>query len=288
MENMVGKRILVTGSSGFIGQKLVSALQKNGHEIAVLFHSTITLVSKNVQEITIHNQTWEKEVLDFAPQFVFHLAGKSHYPNSIEEKEELWVANVRFGNKLIDVILKIPNVTFVNFTTSLAYKGNELFPYTYYALTKSCFYQTLAFFASQNKLSVFNLVLFNVYGKGDTTKRALNYIIDSFGQKEVVAMSPGEQLMDFVHVDDVVRLCLQLLDEKPTDNLEDIFVGTGTGTTLKEAAQLLEILSNKKTAIDFGGIPYRMEEKMENIALIATNRFWKASIAIADGFLTLL
>jgi len=288
MENMVSKRILVTGSSGFIGQKLVSVFQKNGHEIAVLLHSTTTSISKNLQEITIQNQTWEKEVLYFAPQFVFHLAGRSCYPNSFEEKEELWAANVRFGYTLLDVILKIPNVTFVNFTTSLAYKGNELFPYTYYALTKSCFYQTLAFFASHNKLSAFNLILFNVYGKEDTTKRALNYIVDSLGQKEVVAMSPGEQLLDFVHVDDVVLLCLQLLDEKPIGKLEDIFVGTGTGTTLKEAAQLLEILSNKKTAIDFGGIPYRMEEKMENIAPIENNRFWKASIAIADGFLTLL
>ena len=288
MENMVRKRILVTGSSGFIGQKLVSALQKNGYEIAVLLHSTTTSISKNVQEITIQNQTWEKEVLDFAPEFIFHLAGKSTFPNSFEEKDELWEANVRFGNKLVDVILKIPNVTFVNFTTSLAYKGSELFPYTYYALTKSCFNQTLAFFASQNKLSVFNLILFNVYGKGDTTKRALNYILDSLGQKEVVAMSPGEQLLDFVHVDDVVRLCVQLLHKKPTNTKEDIYVGTGTGTTLKEAAKLLEILSNKKTAVDFGGIPYRMEEKMENIAPIQRNRFWKASIAIEDGFLTLL
>ena len=288
MENMVSKRILVTGSSGFIGQKLVSALQNNGLTVATLSHSISLCNPSNLLEINVHNQTWEKELLDFSPDFVFHLAGKSNYPNSFEEKEELWAANVGFGNKLLDVILKIPKVTFVNFNTSLAYKGSKLFPYTYYALTKSCFYQTLAFFASQNKIAVFNLILFNVYGNGDTTKRALNYIIDSLGQKEVVAMSPGEQLLDFVHVDDVVSLSLQLLDEKPTNTLEDIYVGTGKGTTLKEATQLIEILSNKKTVIDFGGIPYRMEEKMENIAPIATNRFWKASIAIADGFLTLL
>ncbi len=288
MENMVSKRILVTGSSGFIGQKLVSALQKNGYEIAVLLHSTTTSISKNVQEITTQNQTWEKEVIDFSPEFIFHLAGRSTFPNSFAEKEELWEANVRFGNKLVDVILKIPNVTFVNFNTSLAYKKSELFPYTYYALTKSCFYQTLAFFASQSKIAVFNLILFNVYGKGDTTKRALHYIVDSLGQTKVEAMSPGEQLMDFVHVDDVVSLCLDLLNEKPTNAIENIYVGTGKGTTLKLAAQLIEILSNKKTAVDFGGIPYRMEEKMENIAPIQRNRFWKASIAIEDGFLTLL
>jgi len=288
MENLVSKRILVTGSSGFIGQKLVSALQKNGHHLAVLFYSPKPSNSKNVLEISVHNHNWEKEVLDFLPEFIFHLAGKSNYPNSFEEKEELWAANVLFGNKLLDVILKVPNVTFVNFNTSLAYKGSEIFPYTYYALTKSCFYQTLAFVASQKQLSVFNLILYNVYGKGDTTKRALNYILDSLEQKEFVAMSLGEQLLDFVHVDDVVCLCLQLIDEKPTNTLEDIYVGTGKGTALKDAAQLIEILSNKKTAIDFGGIPYRMEEKMENIAPIANNRFWKASIVIEDGFLTLL
>jgi CDP-paratose synthetase len=288
MENLVSKRILVTGSSGFIGRKLVSVLQNNGHIVAILSHSISSSNPSSFREITVHNQTWEKEVLDFSPDFVFHLAGKSNFPNSFEEKEELWEANVRFGNKLVEVILKVPNTIFVNFNTSLAYKGSELFPYTYYALTKSCFYQTLAFFASQSKIAVFNLILFNVYGKGDTTKRALQYILDSLGQTKVVAMSPGEQLMDFVHVDDVVRLCLELLDEKPINALENIYVGTGKGTTLKEAAQLIEILSNKKTAIDFGRIPYRMEEKMENIAPIAKNRFWKASIAIEDGFLTLL
>jgi CDP-paratose synthetase len=101
-------------------------------------------------------------------------------------------------------------------------------------------------------------------------------------------MSPGEQLLDFVHVDDVVSLSLELLDEKPTYTIENIYVGTGKGTTLKEAAKRIEILSNKKTAIDFGGIPYRMEEKMENIAPIQKNRFWNASIEIEDGFLTLL
>jgi CDP-paratose synthetase len=286
MENLVSKRILVTGSSGFIGRKLVSVLQNYGHIVAILSHSISS--SNSHIEITVQNQHWKKEVLDFSPQFVFHLAGKSNYPNSFEEKEELWEANVRFGNALVDVILKIPNTIFVNFNTSLAYKGSELFPHTYYALTKSCFFETLSFFASQNKISVFNLIIFNVYGNGDTTKRALHYILDSLGQTKVVAMSPGEQLMDFVHVDDVVSLCLQLLHEKPTNAMEDVYVGTGKGTTLKEAATLIESISGQKTAINFGGITYRFEEKMVNIAPIQKNRFWKASIAIEDGFLTLL
>jgi CDP-paratose synthetase len=101
-------------------------------------------------------------------------------------------------------------------------------------------------------------------------------------------MSPGEQIMDFIHVDDVIGLCLQLLENKPNKKMEEIHVGTGRGTTIKEAAQLIASLSNRKANIHFGAIPYRKEEKMENIAPISQNRFWNSSVEIETGFLSLI
>jgi CDP-paratose synthetase len=101
-------------------------------------------------------------------------------------------------------------------------------------------------------------------------------------------MSPGEQLMDFIHVDDVIELCLQLLENKPHKKIEEIHVGTGRGTTLKQVAQLIASLSHQKANIHFGAIPYRKEEKMVNIAPISQNRFWKSSVEIETGFLSLI
>jgi CDP-paratose synthetase len=132
------------------------------------------------------------------------------------------------------------------------------------------------------------LILYTIYGKGDKTKRALNYILDSLDASEPMTMSPGEQIMDFIHVDDVIGLCLQLLENKPYKKIEEIHVGTGRGTTLKQAAQLIASLSHQKANIHFGSIPYRKEEKMVNIAPISQNRFWKSSVEIETGFLSLI
>jgi hypothetical protein len=51
---------------------------------------------------------------------------------------------------------------------------------------------------------------------------------------------------------------------------------------------LIEHLSRRETNIHFGAIPYRLEEKMVNIAPISQNRFWKSSIEIETGFLSLI
>ena len=101
-------------------------------------------------------------------------------------------------------------------------------------------------------------------------------------------MSPGEQVMDFIHVDDVIQLCVELLKQTPSIPKEDIHVGTGRGITLKETAHLISSLSGKQTNIEFGGLPYRDDEKMVNIAPIENNRFWKSTISIEQGFLSLI
>jgi nucleoside-diphosphate-sugar epimerase len=281
-------KILITGSSGFIGQKLLKRLTDQHHKVAIHARKQLHEVDSNVQVFTGALNHFQKEIIAFSPEYVFHLAGSSIYPRNAEEEVELWSANVLYGNTLLSILKEIPGLVFVNFTTSLAYDGTELHPFSYYALTKANFVQSLHYFTRYYNLRVFNLILYTVYGKGDKTKRALNYILDSLDASEPIAMSPGEQLMDFIHVDDVIGLCLLLLENKPHKKIEEIHVGTGRGTTLKQAAQLIASLSHQKANIHFGSIPYRKEEKMVNIAPISQNRFWNSSVEIETGFLSLI
>ena len=281
-------KILITGSSGFIGQKLLKRLTDQHHKVAIHARKQLHEVDSNVQVFTGALNHFQKEIIAFLPEYVFHLAGSSIYPKNAEEEVELWSANVLYGNTLLSILKEIPGLVFVNFTTSLAYDGTELHPFSYYALTKANFVQSLHYFTRYYNLRVFNLILYTVYGKGDKTKRALNYILDSLDASEPISMSPGEQLMDFIHVDDVIGLCLLLLENKPHKKIEEIHVGTGRGTTLKQAAQLIASLSHQKANIHFGSIPYRKEEKLVNIAPISQNRFWNSSVEIETGFLSLL
>ena len=281
-------RILITGATGFIGQKLLTRLKDLHHTLAIHARKQLHEVDSNVLVFSGELNQFQKEIIDFSPEYVFHLAGSSSYPKNKEDEVELWSANVLYGNTLLSIVKEIPCLVFVNFTTSLAYDDTELYPFNYYALTKANFIQSLNYYARFHSLRVFNLILYTVYGKGDKTKRALNYILDSLDASEPISMSPGEQLMDFIHIDDVIRLCLQLLEIKPNEKIEEIHVGTGRGTTLKQAAKLIASLSHQKANIHFGSIPYRKEEKMVNIAPISQNRFWNSSVEIETGFLSLI
>jgi CDP-paratose synthetase len=281
-------RILITGATGFIGQKLLKRLTDQHHKVAIHARKQLHEVDSIVLVYTGALNHFQKEISAFSPEYVFHLAGSSIYPKNAEEEVELWSANVLYGNTLLSIVKEIPGLVFVNFTTSLAYDGTELYPFSYYALTKANFVQSLHYFTRYYNFRVFNLILYTIYGKGDKTKRALNYILDSLDASEPMTMSPGEQIMDFIHVDEVIGLCLQLLENKPYKKIEEIHVGTGRGTTLKQAAQLIASLSHQKANIHFGSIPYRKEEKMVNIAPISQNRFCKSSVEIETGFLSLI
>lgn len=281
-------RVFITGATGFIGQQLLKRLTDQHHTLAIHVRKQLHEVDSNVLVFTGELKHLQKEIIAFSPEYVFHLAGSSIYSKNAEEEVELWSANVLYGNTLLSIIKEIPGLVFVNFTTSLAYDGTELYPFSYYALTKANFVQSLHYFTRYYNIRVFNLILYTIYGKGDKTKRALNYILDSLDASEPITMSPGEQIMDFIHVDDVIGLCLQLLENKPNEKIEEIHVGTGRGTTIKEAAQLIASLSQRKANIHFGSIPYRKEEKMVNIAPISQNRFWNSSVEIETGFLSLI
>ena len=281
-------RILITGATGFIGQKLLKRLTYQHHTVAIHSRKQPEGINSNVLVFSGELNQFQKEIIAFLPEYVFHLAGSSIYPKNKEDEELLWSSNVHYGNTLLSIVKDIPELIFVNFTTSLAYEDTILSPSSFYAFSKANFIQSLNYYARFQSLRVFNLILYTVYGKGDKNKRVLNYILDSLDASEPISMSPGEQQMDFIHVDDLIGLCLQLLENKPNEKIEEIHVGTGRGTTLKQAAQLIELLSHQKVNIHFGSIPYRREEKMVNVAPISQNRFWNSSVEIETGFLSLL
>lgn len=281
-------KILITGASGFIGKKLLDHFSSLNHEIVIHVRNLQLQIDPKVKVFCGELIDFSSKIQIFKPDYVFHLAGSSNYPSGILEENQLLETNVKYGNTLISILQDIPDLIFVNFATSLSYDQTTIQPYTYYALTKANFLLTLNFYSLRSSIRIFNLIIYTVYGNGDTTKRAINYIIDSLNSTKTILMSPGEQQIDFIHVDDVICLCEELLNKTPKGRIEDIHVGTGKSTTLKQAAKTIEKISQKSANIDFGAIPYRKEEKMVNVAFIETNRFWKSKITFEKGIITLL
>ena len=99
-------------------------------------------------------------------------------------------------------------------------------------------------------------------------------------------MTLGEQILDFIHIDDVCDFIIKLLfHDKKIPNKQEFFLGTGKGTTIRELSKILELKYNKKCNINWGKLEYRPNDIMYAVAPIGNNLKylnWKASIFLGE------
>lgn len=101
-------------------------------------------------------------------------------------------------------------------------------------------------------------------------------------------MSPGEQVLDFIHINDVVAFYVELINNinNITESYTELALGTSIGTTPKQLATVIELLLNKKANINWGGVPYRDRDTMYSVAdLKQTFRLlnWEPKIKVNEG-----
>ena len=106
-----------------------------------------------------------------------------------------------------------------------------------------------------------------------------------------IEMTAGEQILDFIHVDDISRFLIYVILNHSSfcmleKNGEDFHLGTGRGTTVREVAKIIESVSKRRCNINWGARAYRDRDTMYAVAPIAKNIEliqWKAQIELKVG-----
>jgi CDP-paratose synthetase len=290
---MNGKKILVTGASGFIGRHLVNGLiAENSHALAITTRdrTTATLIfSDNVSYIEIDNVDFKKNIVSFSPDIVIHLASYSTNKDDISTIKQLIDANILFLSVLLDAVKDTKASLFLN-TGSFAeyfYNDGALSPVYYYAATKTASRSILKYYSNLTGIKHCTIVPYTVYGGINKSKKIIDFIFDSLEASVPIAMSKGEQISDFVHIDDLVSFYLHILNNTSLlKDADDYHVGSGKGSSLRDVADLVEKISGKKTNIDWGALDYRPLDMMRAIAPIyklEKELNWNPKIGIQQG-----
>lgn len=291
-------KILITGATGYVGRRVVKQLitQLVSVEIMTLNRSvekaTDLMPYKECKHVAIANL--DEAVKQFRPEICLHLATLSTSRNDKDIIEPIIDANIVFGIKLLNAIKEADSLKlFVNTGSFAEYReGVECgFKDAYlYTATKSAFRHFVEYYAVLSGYKYITAVPFTVYGGDDTAKKLMDYMIDSIDAIVPVKMSPGEQVLDFVHVDDVVQFYVNVVrgieDIKNMSQGETYFVGTGVGTRVRDLANSIEELLHKKLNIEWGGLNYRPLDVMRAIAPIEKNNktiIWNAKISLHQG-----
>lgn len=259
-------RILITGGTGFLGSALARHWSAQGHAVGILSRSNVTpeRLADIEQSLTIMKFDCHDEIVAatqaFKPDAIIHTA--CSYGRAGEPLRLLVDANVGLGLSLIDAVLTgLPSpVCFMNAATVLDANTN------YYALSKTQFSEWGRTISNDkpDQLSFLDLRLQQMYGPGDDQTKFTTHIIRSCRNNVArLPLTSGEQMRDFIHVDDVVQAFDKvLLARHDLTSYEQIDIGSGDAMRIRDFAELAKQLTRADTVLDFGAVAYRPNEAM--------------------------
>lgn len=265
-------RILVTGATGFVGQHLLPYLEKQGHEVYALVRPS----TDGSKVYTNHLYVFEDDIEHLASYLlenhvdgIIHLASLYIAEHKPEDIKNIVTSNVYLGTAVMEAAVKAGVKWFLN--TGTIWQNYNVEPYsdTYcpvnlYAASKQAFMDMAKYYTEVSDIKFCTLKLCDTYGANDTRRKIFALFEQIAKTGECLKMSPGEQKLDIVHIDNVVR-DFEALAEK-LDNgeqlREEYVVSSGRQKSLKEIAKQYEIDHQVILNIEWGGRPYRKREVM--------------------------
>lgn len=294
------KIAFVTGGCGYIGTYLIRQLIARDYKIiafdlriperfACEFEGTITAVSGDLQSEVL------AEVLNnYKPTHVFHLAGLKNRTNSPEEFKSSIDVNYKGTLNLFSALVgKDWLQHIVTIGTSEEYgSANPPFseetremPNSAYGLSKLSATRLALLYHSQFGLPITILRPSIAYGPNQGVEMFLPALINALRANEEFRMTEGNQLRDFIYIDDLVDAIIMSAESDRTIG-EILNVAYGKSERLADVALFIAYLLRKESLLKLGAIPYRKFEIM-NYSVTAvkakTMLNWEPKVSIYDG-----
>jgi CDP-paratose synthetase len=286
-------RILLTGPSGFLGANLAAHWIGKGYELGLIArqHSQLNHLKNldafaRIFRVATHEEI-TNAVYKFTPNIVVHTA--CAYGRKGEKIFDILNANHLFGSILLQAALEISKsnltdgITFIN--TGTALKSDV----SLYALTKTQFSEWGSALASQttDNLKFIDIKLQQMYGPGDDQSKFTTHVIEACKRNDpYLALTKGEQLRDFIHIDDVVSAYDLIVNQRENFKKSDsIDVGTGECISMRSFVELVKEISGASTRLDFGAVPYRVNEPAKCVADVhrLLGLGWKPQKALCEA-----
>jgi nucleoside-diphosphate-sugar epimerase len=284
---------LMSGATGFVGSNLARCLVNAGwcvHSISRADSSKPDIPEFAYVVNHIHDGSMENMVRCVAqakPDVVFHLASKIQVHTKSADIDHLIQSNILFGNQLLEA-MKVNGVDkIVNTGTFWQHYENEDYnPVCLYAATKQAFEALLEYYIQACGMKAITLKLFDTYGNADPRPKLFHLLNNASTTGESLDMSAGEQLIDLVHVDDVVAAYITAAKRLLFGNLSEhecYAVSSGQPLQLRKVVELFIAVTGCNLQVNWGARPYRFREVMKPWSRGVRLEGWEPYVGLEEG-----
>jgi UDP-glucose 4-epimerase len=286
---------LVTGAVGFLGRHVARGLAAAGWRVAGVGHGDWDAAERRcfgVGDWRVGDVTADTLASFGDPDLIVHCAGGGSVAASLADPPADFARTVATTATVLDfarrrkrppriVYPSSPAVYGAN-AGSAAHTDAALAPISPYGLHKKMAEDLCRFHAAQYGLPVAIVRLFSVYGAG-LRKQLLWDACSKIAGGRAVFAGTGDEVRDWLHIDDAVALLLLAADHA-TGDCPTVEGGTGIGTPNRAVLRSLCTLLERSTSPAFSGTA-RAGDPPRYVADIAAARRWgwEPRRALADG-----
>lgn len=300
-----GKRILVTGGSGFVGTHFVQALLEEGARIRVPVHRRPMIVKdpriELVQADLSRIEDCRSACRDM--QFVIHAAGAVAAAGvTATNPMAAMTTNLVLTAQTLQAAWDMGVERYLVFGSSTGYpvtthpvKEEEMWngpthpSYFGYGWMRRYLERISEFAASKSKLGIALVRPTAVYGRYDNFDPVTSHVIPALIRRAVAKETPfevwgtGNEVRDFLHVTDLVRGCLLMLERHSV--CDPVNIGYGKTVTIKDVVgAILKAAEHDKADVVFNSskptaIPVRMVDTSKARKLLG----FEPSVSLSDG-----
>ena len=276
-------RILVTGSSGFIGSNFAK-------ELELLNYNTTYLSSSNSKNKYVYfdlnkPSANKKFLIEFNPDIVIHLAwiGIPDYSqkNSLKNlNSSIEFLNIIIENTSCSKIIVTGSCWEYGKKNGICSEDNSLNINSYFSWAKASLYNYLYHKCSDAKISLIWFRLFYVYGPGQRSISLIQNLIESFKLKKTPNILYPNNRNDFVYVEDVVNVIINSLKIDVPNGVYNI--GSGNSSSVYDIC--LEVEHQLFNSNKISKMILKNGDKSENVNFYAnTNKISKFYTSLKKG-----
>lgn len=300
-----GKKVLVTGGTGFVGLHFVEELLRQGAHVRVPIHQRPLILRDDRIETVQADLTREEDCRKVARgmQYVFHAAGAvSAAGVTASNPMAAITANLVLTSQMLQGAWQEGVERFQVFGSSTGYpaadhpiKEDEMWSgptypaYFGYGWMRRYLERISEFVAQKSPMKIALVRPSAVYGRHDNFDPVTSHVIPALIRRAVLKENPyvvwgtGDEVRDFLHITDLVRGCLLMVEKHAT--CDPVNIGYGQAVTVKQIIQIIlraaghEGAEAKFDTTKPSTIPFRMVDTSKAKTLLGFER----SISLEDG-----